>query len=148
MFATENSGMYMPVAPAYGNNNGGFGFGGDSGAWLILFLLCIFGGNGFGGYGGMNAGLNYDFPWLLQSQGNTDRLITNGFDNAAIQSTLSGIQSSITSGFGDTQLGIAGINQAICSTGNGVTAAVTGAQNALSQQMYSNEIANLNRSFA
>lgn len=57
MSLTENGNMYMPVAPAYGNNSGfgGFGFGGD-GAWLILFILlaCMGGwGNGFGGgFGG------------------------------------------------------------------------------------------------
>ena len=32
MLSEENNGFYMPVAPAYGNNNGGFsGFGGDWG---------------------------------------------------------------------------------------------------------------------
>lgn len=30
--STEGT-MYMPVAPAYGNNNGGDGFFGGNGAW-------------------------------------------------------------------------------------------------------------------
>ena len=39
MSLTENgSGMYMPVAPAYGNNGGfgGFGFGGDGARPLLV----------------------------------------------------------------------------------------------------------------
>lgn len=138
--------MVMPVAPMSGYGNNGF-FGGDWSSIIILFLIfSMWGMGGMGGFG-FGGGLGIDFPWLLNGQNNTDALITNGFNNAGIQSTLSGIQSSITSGFGDTALGIAGINQAICSTGNGITAAVTGAQNALSQQMYANQLADLNRSF-
>ena len=167
---TENSNMYMPVAPAYGygGGNGGFGFGGQDGWWVIILLLLCGNGlwGGFGGgmggmmwpmmMGGMGAGygLDYLYPWL-----NNSEHISDGFRDQQIQSTLSGIQSGITSGFGDVQLGIAGVNQNICQTGNaiqsalcqgfaGTTAAVTGAQNAVTQQLYSNEIANLNRSFA
>ena len=151
MAFNTNEGMVMPVAPAYGGGYGG-GFGGFGGDWsglIILFLIAsMWGFGGFGGMGGFGGGLGIDFPWLLNSNNNTDALITNGFNNSAVNSALSGIQSSITSGFGDVQLGIAGVNQAICSTGNGITSAITGAQNALTQQMYSNEIANLNRSFA
>lgn len=150
MFSTENSNpMVMPVAPMSGYGNNGF-FGGDWSSIIILFLIFSMwgmGGMGGFGFGGFGGGLGIDFPWLLNGQNNTDALVTNGFNNAGIQSTLSGIQSSITSGFGDTALGIAGINQAICSTGNGITAAVTGAQNALTQQMYSNQLADLERSY-
>lgn len=150
----EGNGFYMPVAPAYGGGYGG-GFGGFGGDWsglIILFLIAsMWGFGGFGGMGGFGGGLGIDFPWLMNGQSRiTDNVNANtnaGFYQAATQSALSGIQSSITSGFGDVQLGIAGVNQAICSTGNGITAAVTGAQNALTQQMYANEIAELNRSF-
>jgi hypothetical protein len=44
--------------------------------------------------------------------------------------------------------GFAGVQQSLCSGFAGTTAAVNGAQNAISQQLYNNEIANLNRSFA
>lgn len=143
----------MPVMPAYGGGGGGFGnFGGD-GWWLILlFLLC---GNGmwggFGGgmwpmmMGGMGAGfgLDYLYPWL-----NNSEHISDGFRDQQIQTSIAGLQNSVTSGFGDVQLGIAGVNQNICQTGNGIVNAITGAQNAVSQQLYTNEIASLNRSFA
>ena len=158
MFSTENgnTGMVMPVSPMYGGGYGG-GFGGFGGDWsglIILFLIASmwggFGGFGMGGFG-MNGGLGIDFPWLMNGQSRiTDNVNANtnaGFYQAATQSAINGIQNSITSGFGDVQLGIAGVNQAICSTGNGITAAVTGAQNALSQQMYSNQLADLERSY-
>ena len=149
MFENTNNGMYMPVAPAYGGGNGGFGFGGDWG-WIILLLLCGWGGMGMGGFGGWGGmmGLGYDFPWLLNGQNQINANTNAGFDHAATQSALGNLSTAVTSGFGDVQLGIAGVNQAICQTGNGVTAAVTGAQNALSQQMYSNQLADLERSYA
>lgn len=162
----EGNGMVMPVAPmGYGYGGNGFGnFGGD-GWWILLLLLCGFnGGWGFGGgfgggmwpmmgmMGGMDGfGL---YPWLNNSQN-----INGGFRDQMLQTTVSSIGDKITSGFGDVQLGIAGVNQGVanaaagiqqslCSGFAGTTAAITGAQNALTQQLYSNEIANLNRSFA
>lgn len=149
MFENSNNGMYMPVAPAYGGGNGGFGFGGDWG-WIILLLLCGWGGMGMGGFGGWGGmmGLGYDFPWLLNGQNQINANTNAGFDHAATQSALGNLSTAVTSGFGDVQLGIAGVNQAICQTGNGVTAAVTGAQNALAQQLYTNQIADLERSYA
>ena len=123
--------MYMPVAPAYGYGNGGFGngmFGGDGGWWVILFLFALM-GNGFGGWGGFggagNAQLGYDFPWLMNGQQGINNNVSDGFRDAQLSSQLSGIQSAITSGFGDTALGIAGINQNICQTGNAITSAVS-----------------------
>lgn len=45
----SSTGMYMPVAPAYGGGmNGNNGFGGDW-AWIILLLLLGWGNNGWGG---------------------------------------------------------------------------------------------------
>ena len=154
MALTEN-GMdtTMLVSPTggYGGNNGGFFGGGDS--WLgILFLIALCnGGFGFGGFGGgygamMGMGMADGFglyPWLNNSQN-----INDGFRDQMLNSTVQGIQNSITSGFGDVQLGIAGVNQNICQTGNGVISAITGAQNSLAQQLYGNEIANLERSYA
>ena len=120
-----NGNLVMPVTPmgAYGNGGmGGFGdFGG--GWWLILFLIVLMGGwgNGFGGFGGGNGGA---FPWIMngQAQGYSD--VQRGFDQNAIMTGLSGIQGAINTGFGDVQLGIAGINQNICATGNNITGAV------------------------
>ena len=125
--------MYMPVAPAYGYGNAGFGngFGGD-GWWIILLLLFagggMWGGNGFGG--------NNIYPWMNQAD-----ITTSGFQNQMLNSGITGLQSAVTSGFGDLQT-------ALCGGFAGVNATVNGAQNALAQQLYTGEIANLNRSFA
>jgi hypothetical protein len=44
--------------------------------------------------------------------------------------------------------GFAGVQQSLCNGFAGTTAAITGAQNAIAQQMNTNEMASLNRSFA
>ena len=110
----NGTGMVMPVSPMYGNGgNGGFGFG-DNGFWiLLLFLLLGNGawGNGFGGFGGMNGDL---YPWMNQSN-----QISGGFRDQMLGSQINGIQSSITSGFGDVQTalcsGFAGVNAGIAN---------------------------------
>lgn len=141
---SENTSFQMPVMPAYGggygNMGGGFGFGGDW-SWIILLLLVCNGGWGGFGMGGFGGGLGIDFPWLLNGQNQINANTNSGFDHAATQSALGNIQTAITSGFGD-------VATQLCSGFAGTTAAVTGAQNAIAQQMYSNELASLNRSFA
>ena len=128
-----NGGFYMPVAPAgYGGNNGGIFGGGDLWGFLLVLLLCGngmwggFGGGMFGGMmpwmmGGMGAGfgLDYLYPWL-----NNSEHISDGFRDQQLQTSINGLQNSLTSGFGDVQLGIAGVNQNICQTGNNITGAV------------------------
>ena len=147
----DESNMIMPVAPAYGGGGGfgsGFGYGGDF--WLILILLFAFGGGwgmgGFGGWGGM-GGFAADgamlYPWMNQAQ-----ITTNGFQNQATNTAINSLQNSVTAGFGDVQLGIAGINQNLCQTGNGITQAVN---NGFAQAEIANnarQIANLQQSFA
>ena len=140
----EGTGMVMPVAPMYGGgygNGGGFGngFGGDG--WWILLLFILLGGNGRwgggfgGGYDGAGVGSGL-YPWMNQSN-----QISDGFRDQMINSTINGIQGAVTSGFGDVQ-------NSLCSGFAGVNATVTGAQNAISQQLYANQLADLERSFA
>ena len=127
--------MVMPVAPAYANNGGIGGFGGD-GWWVLLLLLFACGGFGMGGFGGGAWGMDGLYPWLNNSQN-----INDGFREQMLNTSISGIQNSVTSGFGDVQT-------ALCGGFAGVNASINGAQSALSQQMYSNQIAGLERSFA
>ena len=138
----------MPVAPAYaGYGNGGLGFGGD-GWWILLLLLCAGGGwgNGFGGGFG-NAMLGYDFPWLLNGQSAINNNTNNGFQNALLNDNITSIRDGV-SGLSTQLCGLGGnISQQLCSGFAGVTASVTGAQNALAQQMYANQLADLERSF-
>jgi hypothetical protein len=148
----SNNGMIMPVTPmggGYGNSNSGFG--GDWGSWIILFLIFgMFGGWGNGGYGGggFNNTLSYDFPWLLNGQNGINANTNSGFDHAATQSALSGIQNAVTSGFGDTALGIAGINQNICQTGNNIVGALTGGFANAETAATTRQMANMNQAFA
>lgn len=150
--------------PYYGGNLGGGLFGNGSDSWLgILFLIALCnGGFGFGGFGGgygamMGMGMMDGFglyPWLNNSQN-----INNGFRDQQISTQINGIQNAVTSGFGDVQLSIAGVNQNVsqgfantnlgmCQGFNGVNNSIFGAQTAISQQLNSNELASLNRSFA
>jgi hypothetical protein len=129
---SSGNGFYMPVAPAYGGgygNQGGF-FGGDW-AWIILLLLIGGGGWGLGGFGmggmmwpmmmgGMGGfGLDYLYPWLNNSQH-----ISDGFRDQFLNTQIGDLRTDVNRGFGDVQLGIAGINQNLCQTGNAITGAV------------------------
>lgn len=139
---SNGNGFYMPVAPAYagGYGNGGFGgFGGDG--WWVLLLLLAFNG-GWGGMGGFGGGqLGYDFPWLLNGQNGINANTNAAFDHAATQAAIGDLSTAVTTGFGN-------VATQLCGGFAGVNATVNGAQNAISQQLYSNEIASLNRSFA
>lgn len=154
MTSENGNGLFnMPVMPAYGMGGYGGGFGGfgDGNGWWILLLLLLAGnggwgfGGGFGGgmmwpmmMGGMGAGfgLDYLYPWLNNSQH-----ISDGFRDQNLQTSISGLQNSVTTGFGDVQ-------NALCSGFAGVNATVNSAQNALAQQLYTNQVADLERSFA
>ena len=139
-----NGNMYMPVAPAYGAPayaNGAFGgFGGDA-LWVLLFF-CIMGGGMWGNGGFMGGGMNMMYPWLNQSN-----QINDGFRDQMINGNITGIQSAVTSGFGDTQLGIAGINQNICQTGNGIVAAVNNGFNQAEIGANARQMANMQQMF-
>lgn len=144
----ENGSMVMPVAPAYGGmGNSGFG-GWGSDIWLILIVLFAmggFGGMGWGGGFGGGFGNMYEFPWLLNGQQNVlngvNANTNSGFNQAATQAALGDISNAITGGFGNVQT-------SLCSGFAGVNATVNNAQNALAQQMYTNQIADMERSFA
>ena len=154
-----NAGYPYPVAPLYygGNsNNGSMGFGGDWGSLIILFLLFgLFGNGGFGGGYGGGFGNNYDFPWLLNGQNGINANIASGFQNAqlsdsvtSVRDGISGLSTQMCGATGDIQMSLCNGFNSVNNTVNGVTAAVNNAQNALAQQMYSNQLADLERSFA
>lgn len=144
----NGSNMYMPVAPAYGYGNSGFGgsWGGD-GWWIILFLFALMGNSfgGWGGFGGMGGMMGYDLPYFYNTQTQND--VNRGFQNQQLASQLAGIQSAVTTGFGDTALGIAGVNQAICQTGNAVTNTVTNGFANAETAANARQIANLQQAF-
>ena len=162
-----SNGMVMPVQPmgyGYGGNvgyampmmggyGGGFGgFGGDWGSLIVLFLIAaMFGGfgGGFGGFGGgFGGGLGVDFPWLLNGQNGINSYANDGFRDAQLHDSVTSVRDGI-SGLATQLCGCCGDVQMSLANGfAGTTAAITGAQNALAQQMYANTIADLERSFA
>ena len=122
MALTDENGMVMPVTPMYGNGGNGFGFGGDSGWWIILLFVLLGGfGNGFGGgFGGGDL-----YPWMNNSQN-----INDGFRDQMLGTQINSIQNGITSGFGDVQ-------NALCSGFAGIT-----------NTMNQNTMADMERSFS
>ena len=124
------NGMVMPVAPINNGFGGGGDFFGGGNSWLILFLLILMCGGGWGnGFGGFGGGGEL-YPWMNQAG-----ITANGFSNQANGFAIDGLRTAVSGGFGDTSLGIAGINQNICQTGAGVTNALNtgfaGVNNAL-----------------
>lgn len=134
--------------PVYGGgNNGNNGFG-DNGWWIILLFILIaaMGGN-WGGNNNGGGAFGGGQPIIVNDGGNGGS-VQRGFDQAAVMSGINGLQSGI-SGLSTQLCGCCGdIQQSLCSGFAGTTAAITGAQNAISQQLYSGELASLNRSFA
>lgn len=140
---STNDNMVMPVSPMMGYGNGNCdGFGNGWGSWILLFLLFgMWGGNGWGNGFGSNGQLSYDFPWLLNGQNNINANTNNGFRDAMINDGIGNIQNSITSGFGDIQ-------NSLCGGFANVNASINAAQNSIANQLYTNQIADLERSFA
>lgn len=138
MALTNDDNMIMPVAPMSNNSGGNGCFGNGDWSWIILLLL-ICGGGAFGGFGGYGGG--YEFPWLFNTQNSINANTDNGFDHLATQNAIGEVSNAVTNGFGNVQT-------ALCGGFAGVNATVNGAQNAIASQLYSNQIADLERSFA
>ena len=120
MALTDDNSMVMPVTPMYGNGNGGFGFGNDL-SWIILLLLCGWGGGwggfggGFGGMGGFAADGAALYPWMNQaeitSDGFRDQMLNNNI--TSIRDGISDISTQLCSGFAGVNAGVAnGFSQA------------------------------------
>lgn len=135
------------------NNNGLFG-GDGLYAVIVLFLIIAMmgGGFGFGGFGGFGgnafgAGMMEGgwglYPWMNQAE-----ITQSGFANQATNSAIQALQNSVTSGFGDVQLGIAGVNQNICQTGNGIVNAINGGFANAETAANARQIANMQQDFA
>jgi hypothetical protein len=156
---TDNNGtnttmLVQPSGFGGGYGNGGGFFGGDW-AWIILLLLIGGGGWGMGGFGmggmmwpmmmgGMGAGfgLDYLYPWLNNSQH-----ISDGFRDQQLNTQISDARTDINRGFGDVQLGLAGINQNICQTGNGITQALNNGFNGAEIAANGRQMANMQQMF-
>lgn len=154
----ENMGTTMLVQPSYGGmpyggNFGGGLLGGNNDLLGLLFVIALcnggWGGFGFGGGWGMGMmgmgmmGMDYLYPWLNNSQH-----ISDGFRDQQLNNQISDARSDINRGFSDVQLGIAGINQNLCQTGNGITAAVNNGFSQAEIAANGRQMANMQQAFA
>lgn len=134
--------------PVYMNGQGGGnGMFGDNGWWIVLLIIVIaaLGGN-WGGMGNNGGFSGAGAPVVITD--NNGGSVQRGFDQAAVMAGVGSIQNGINNLA--TQLcGCCGdIQNSLCNGFAGVNATVNGAQNAISQQLYGNTIADLERSFA
>ena len=124
----------VPAMP-YGNSGGMWG---SDGTWIILLIIVLLAagggwGNNFGGNGGGYGGA----PIIVNDGNNNGYGIQRGFDQAAVMGGVNAIQG-----------GISALSTQLCNGFAGVNATVNGAQNAIAQQLYTNQIADMERSFA
>ena len=116
--SSDGAVMTMPVQPAYQGGNGGFGWGGDWSAWIILFLIWgAFGGGWGNGFGGGTNGVNSPGfqSWATRAD------INDGFALNNLQSGINSIQNGICdSTYTLTNAinnGFHGVDTAVCNLG-------------------------------
>jgi len=117
--ALTDNGMSPADIAAVTGNNGGFGWGGDSGLWLIVLFLFIFAGGAWGNNGGYGGGAT---PYILNNT--TDAVVQRGFDQSAVMTGLSGLQSAVTNGFSDAAVAQCNQTMALVQGQNAITNAV------------------------
>ena len=126
MSLVDGNGMSPADIAAVTGRNDGFGFGGDGAWWLIILLLFGFNngwGNGFGGgYGGM-------FPYMMNNTTQGD--VQRGFDQSAIMSGLSGINSTLANGFANAEVSRCNSQANVLQTLNANQGAVLSSMNSL-----------------
>lgn len=93
MLLSPSGGMGYPYPVFQGGGNGGNngGFGGDNGWWVVLLIILLAAGNGFGNNGNSGGGFG-GTPYVINNDSGS---VQRGFDQAAIMSGLTGIQSGV-----------------------------------------------------
>jgi hypothetical protein len=130
MSYSENGGgvpVSMNVVPSgygYGNDNM---FGGNGMWWLIILLLFMNNGWGFGGFGGFGGAM----PWMMGQQ-NTGNEVQRGFDQSAIMGGLNDIAGSVANGFANAEISRCNAQANVLQTLNANQAATLQSMNTLS----------------
>ena len=124
--------------PMYGGGNNN-GFGGDGNGWWIIVLFILLASGNLGGNGwGNNGGNGYNGQPVIINDGNCGcNGAQRGFDQAAVMGAINGVQT-----------GVQGIATQLCNGFAGVNATVNSGVNTLAQQMYANQIADMQTAFA
>lgn len=131
-----------------GGNNGGFGNGQD-GWWIVLLIILLAAGNGFGNNGNNGGGsFGGGMPIIVNDGGNNGYAVQRGFDQAAIMSGITGINSGVQNL--STQLCNTGsdIQASLCNGFAGVNAAINGGFANSEIAANARQMANMNQVFA
>lgn len=117
-----NSAMMAPsladIAAVTGNrNNNGWGDGGGWWAWIILFAMFGWGGEGFGWGGNRNGGANSTTAAI-------DASLQRGFDTQTIINKLDGINNGLCSLGYDQLAQMNGINSNVTTVGYNIERAI------------------------
>jgi hypothetical protein len=107
-----------------GNNDDGFGFGGNGAWWIIILLLFGWGRGGFGGFGGNYGGQGGGYSYPCCGTPATQSDLSAAFASNSVLSGINGIDSTLCQGFN-------GINTAILQNGYNTQAGI----NTLSHQL-------------
>ena len=147
----------MPVQPmygGYGNNNGGFGFGGD-GLWFLILFFLLAGNGGWGnGFGGGMWGGDGLYPWMNNSNqingGFRDQMINDNV--TSIRDGIHGLSTQLCNCCGDMQNTVnQGFNSVQTSLCNGFAGVNAGVANGFAQAEIANnarQIADMQQNFA
>jgi len=84
----------------------------------------------------------------MNGQQGINNNVSSGFRDAHLSDNITSVRDGISSLATQVCNSTGQIQNSLCSGFAGVTAAVNGAQNAVAQQLYTNQIADLERSFA
>lgn len=95
--ATTNGAGFYPYPVMYGNNGGGFGgFGSDGALWLIVLLALIWGGNNNnGGFGFGGNSFDDGYAWLSNGQKEIMNNTNNGFDTLHLSNQIEGVRDGV-----------------------------------------------------
>lgn len=129
MSLVDGNGMSpADIAAVTGNcGSNGFGWGGDGAWWLIILLLFGFNngwGNGFGG--GYGGGM---FPYMMNNTTQGD--VQRGFDQSAIMSGLSGINTTVANGFANAEVSRCNSQANVLQTLNSNQSSILASMNSL-----------------
>lgn len=149
--STMGGGYPYPVYPQGGSGNNG-GFGDGNGWWIVLLIILLAAGNGFGNNQGNGGGGVFGGGQPIILNDGNGGSVQRGFDQAAIMSGITGVQSGVQNlstqlcnCCGDIQTslcnGFAGVNATVNGGFANAETAANARQMASMQQAFANQTA-------
>lgn len=134
-----------PVYSQGGGNDGGFGNGQD-GWWIVLLIILLAAGNGFGNNNNGGGAFGGGQPIIVNDGGGN--AVQRGFDQAAVMSGITGVQSGVQNL--STQLCncCADIQGSLCNGFAGVNSTVNSGFSQAEIANNARQMANMNQAFA